>query len=129
MGEKISYQLVAIKNSGDVKVGALINLKAKGEVINPVITNVFTGEEIKINKTMSEDEEIIVNTQDDNTRGLYEIQDFEEVSILEYWDYDNTWLMFPVGTSLIGYSADNDISGLLDITVSLNQQMYSLKEQ
>ena len=51
-----------------------------------------------------------------------------ERSYLQYWSFENKWLKFQKGTTLIGYSTENQSENLLDITIELNPEKFALEE-
>lgn len=105
-GIKIPYQLISVQNTSDITVGIQIVMKAKGTLINPSITNVYTQETIQINKTLSEGEQIIIDTVKRTVKGS--VSGGSMVSYLGYWDWDNDWFQLPSGYSLFGFSAEDE---------------------
>lgn len=128
MSIKRSYQLVPIENIGDVSIGALITLRAKGVVQKPTIENIFTNERIVVNKTLEAGEVVKINTNDGMTKGIVGIKKDVEFNYLKYWNFDNSWLKFEPGITLIGYSTENASEALLDVTVDINPSFYNLEE-
>lgn len=123
-----NYLMLAVENEGGVPIGGKIKLTAKGNVLNPTLENVLTGEVIKINKEMVEGEEIIINTVDGKERGITGYLNGVTRSYLQYWDFSNTWFKFLIGTTLIGYTTENASESYLDVVVEINPQKYSLEE-
>ena len=126
--EQRAYSLIAIENEGQVDIGALITLKARGNVSNPVIENIGTGERIVINKTLETNEVIEIDTTDGNSKSIKGYKDGEWFNYFKYWNFENDWLKFPLGISLIGYSVDDELESLLDVSVSLIPKKYTLEE-
>ena len=62
MGYREPSLIVNVFNNGDVSTGMKIQFKALATVINPSLTNVNTGEYIKINKVLESGEILTVNT-------------------------------------------------------------------
>lgn len=127
-GERTNYQLVSVLNSGDIETGVKLTLTAIGDVINPVIENVYTGERIAINKTMTAGEEIVVVTN----KGSRDIKGYiggREFNYFAYWDYTNDWIQLQVGQSLLGYSADASTHQALDVKASVQYGYFALKGQ
>lgn len=128
MGTRINYLILLVENEGNAAIGGKIILKAKGEVVNPVVTNILTNEFIKINKTMQAGEEIIINTVDGERKGIYGYIHEVEYDYLKYWDFQSTWLKFESGATIIGYSTENQSELALDISIELNPVKYGLEE-
>lgn len=128
MAVRSTYRLIAIENEGNVPTGCIIRIESHGTVMSPTITNVATGQSITINKTMVEGEVIEVNTNDGNEKGIKGFINDEELNYFKYWDFDNTWLKFPIGTTLIGYSVAEGDDSLLDISITLNPLKYALED-
>ena len=123
-----SYKLIALENEGNVPTGCIIQIKSNGVVKNPTITNVNTGEFITINKTLSAGEIIEINTNDGNEKGVKGYIDDEELNYFMYWDFQNTWLKFPIGTSLVGYSLEEGDTSQIEISITLNPLKYALED-
>ena len=128
MGIRSSYRLIAIENEGNVSTGCVIRLKAKGTIVNPTITNIQTGEFITIDKTLVNDEEVEINTNDGNEKGVKGYIDGKEFNYFKYWNFESTWLKFPIGTSLIGFSLKEGDETLLDISITVNPLKYALED-
>lgn len=128
MSIRKNYQLIAITNDGAIPTGCVIRMKSSGEVVNPRIENVFTGEHIAINKTLSSGEELVINTNDGEEKGIFGMLNGVEENYFKYWTLDSSWMKIPVGTSLIGYSVESENESLLDVTVEISPARYSLEE-
>lgn len=127
MSTRTSYQLIFIENEGNATVGGKIYIEAKTIVENPQIENLTTGEKIKINKTMVAGEKIVINTNDGNDKGITGTIGLVTENYYRYWDFDNDWMKFPQGLSLIGYSTDNDTEQYLDIRIEMLPEKYNLE--
>lgn len=128
MGIRSNYRLIAIDNEGNVPTGGIIWIKSNGTVTNPTITNIATGEFITINKTMTEGEIIEINTNDGNEKGIKGYINDEELNYFKYWDFENTWIKFPIGTTLIGFSTKEGDESLLEIQITMNPLKYALED-
>lgn len=128
MGIRVNYLMLMVENEGNAAIGGKIILIAKGEIENPVITNLITDEFIKIHKTMQLGEKIVINTADGSEKGIFGTIAGVESDYLQYWDFDNTWLKFESGPTLIGYSTENQSEALLDVSVELNPVKYGLED-
>ena len=128
MGIRSNYRLIAIENEGNVPTGGIIQIKSNGTVVNPTLTNIVTGEFITVNKTMIEGEIIEINTNDGNEKGIKGYINDEELNYFKYWDFDNTWIKFPIGTTMIGFSTEEGDESLLEITITMNPLKYALED-
>lgn len=122
-----NYQLVIIENTSDVKTGGVLYFKATGSVDNPVITNVYTQESIKIQKSLVAGETIRIDTNRRSVEGSLDGENF--TSYFDYWNWDNSWIEFPVGSTLLGFSADDETYKSLLVWVELQQSIYTLEDE
>ena len=127
-GRRNNYLMLSVENEGNAEIGGRIILTAKGEIKNPSVENVGTGETITINKTMQNGERIIISTLKGKERGIVGIIDEVEMDYFQYWDFRNTWFQFQQGTTLIGYSTENDSENKLDVVIEINPEKYALEE-
>lgn len=128
MSTRVNYQLVIVENEGNIGVGGVITIVAKGEVKNLKIENVNTGEFIKINKTLQDGEKIVINTNEGEEKSIIGYYQGVERSYLQYWDFEGTWLKFPIGIVTLGYSTDNESEEYVDIKIDINPAKYGLEE-
>lgn len=122
-----SYQLIYAENEGNATIGGIIHIEAKTTVENLEIVNVTTGERIKINKTLQSGEKITINTNDGNDKGIFGTIGLVTENYYKYWDFDNSWMKFPQGLSLIGYSTDNETEKYVDIKIEMYPEKYNLE--
>lgn len=111
LGYKQPSLVMNVVNSGTVSTGLKIVFKAKGEVVNPSITNIYNQKFIKINKTMQADEEIVIDTVSGEKKVVGKIGS-TEYNYFKYRDLDSSWLQVEVGSNLFRYDADNKIENL-----------------
>lgn len=121
-----SYQLVLVENLSDVPTGAVIYMKATGTVENPTLTDVYSQKSITIEKTLSENEIVKIDTVERKVYGSTDAGETYEY-YLDYWNWDNDWIEFPVGSSLLGFSADNETYQSLIVWIELQQSIYTLQ--
>ncbi len=103
--------ITLLKNDGDVETGLLINFTAAATVENPKLTNVATGEFIKLNRTLIAGESVIVNTN----HGAEGVTSYREDAIedaINDLDLDSSFLQAPVGTTAFHYTADSNVSAM-----------------
>lgn len=104
-------------NLGDVPTP--VTILFKGPATNPVVTNLTTGEFIKINRTLADGDTLTVNTAFGNKR--VEITDSEGnvTNAFNWIDQASTFWNLEVGDNEIEYSAD---SGQENAIVSITWQ-------
>lgn len=103
--------LATITNGGDIDTGMVITFSCTSTVENPSILNVDTREFIKINKTLSAGEQIIVSTSS-GEKYVKGIVNGEEQNYFKYMDFDSTWLQLHTGNNVLKYDADENAESL-----------------
>lgn len=122
------FLIVSVENEGGVPIGGRIILTAKGNILNPEVENLNTGEKIRINKQMTLGETVIINTVEGSDRGVIGGFENDMTNYLQYWDFNNSWFSFGVGTTLLGYKTDDATETLLDVVIEINPEKFSLEE-
>lgn len=123
-----NYLLLNVFNEGDSEIGATISLTAKGVVENPTLENIANGHKITLYKTMQKGEKIVITTVNGIEKGIKGYINGIEYNYFKYWDFENDWMKFPKGTSLVGYSTTNDSEKLLEVTIEINPEKFGLEE-
>lgn len=100
-----------IANRGDAETPIKVVFKAKTELKNPSIYNVYTKEYIKINRTMQEGEEITVTTHKGNKRVESYLNGVTS-NIFNYLDLGSSFIWLDVGDNVIRYDAETMIEQL-----------------
>ena len=126
---RTDYLVISVDNEGDSAVGGIITLKASGEVKNPTVENIETGESFTIYKTMARGEVIEVDTRAGSYRGIKGGNGEPTQNYFKYWDFENKWLQFGIGSNLVGYSTENGSELLLTVTVEIKPEKYAVEEQ
>ena len=127
MSGRENYLLLAINNEGNSSIGAIITFEAKADVKNPSIEDVGTGKKIIINKTLSKGEKVIINTAD-GEKSVVGVIGGVEYNYFKYWDFNNDWIKFEGGTTLVGYSSEDYTEGSLDVMIEINPEKFALEE-
>ena len=127
-GIRQKYQLIEIENEGSMNVGAVITFISKGVVSNPAVENLQNGQKLVINKTLQEGEEIVVNTNEGVQKGVTGFVNGESLNYFKYWDFENDWMKFAPGKSLLGYSVSSGNEALLEVRVELNPVKFGVEE-
>lgn len=120
MGYKEPSLIVNVLNNGDVPCGMIIEFRARGTLKNPYLFNVNTREYIKVNRTMTAGEKIIINTSYGKKRIESEVNGIK-TNILNYFDLTSTFLQLDVGDNLFRYDAEENLSNL-EVNIYYNQQ-------
>lgn len=111
IGERTISIVANIINSGDVATGMKISFRANGTVVNPELTDMHTGEYIRVNTTMEAEDEIVITTgYGEKTVEL--IRGGERSSIFRLLDVDSTYLQVKPGDNLYRYGAAEGMDAL-----------------
>ena len=100
-----------IFNEGDAETPLKIVFRAKSNVKNPSIYNVYTKEFIKINRTMQAGEEITVTTGIGNKR-VESYLNGVTTNIFNLLDIQSTFIWLDIGDNVIRYNAEDLIEQL-----------------
>lgn len=114
MGYREPSLIANVKNTGQAKTGMRIEFKAKGTVVNPSLFNVNTREFLKVNKTMTAGEKIIVNTNQGQKK-ILSISNGVTTDILNLLDLaggGKTFLQLDLEDNLFRYDADEGLDKL-----------------
>lgn len=120
-GQRIQERLKTIENySGAEGIGLTIEIYANGAVLNPSITQVETGNTIKVGTEahpmhMVNGDKITITTETNNKKVRF-THDGVTTEINEYLDEDSEFIQLMAGINTIGYDAD---SGDAYMTVTL----------
>lgn len=126
-GVRQEFNTILVKNESDTAIGGIITLVAKGEVVNPIITNESSEERIRIIKTMQKGEKIEINTNDGSEKGIIGTYQGISDNYYKYWDFYNEWIKFDSGETKISYTTANGADSLLDVTIELNPKKLTLE--
>lgn len=109
----------SIINTGDIESGIIIRLYAIGEVVNPIVYDVFNRTYIKLNYTMLADDEIIINTYK-GEKSITLVRNGVSSNVMGYMAADSTWLTLQSGDNVFTYDAESGISNMqLTFTTSV----------
>ena len=91
---------------------------AAGQVVNPSLLNVNTGEFIKIEKTLERGEVVTVNTHQGNKKVISELNSVEQ-NIFNLFTYESTFFQLDPGDNIFRYDADLNLENL-EISIYYN---------
>jgi hypothetical protein len=115
LGIRQPSQLIDIENIGDAPCGCEIVFRATGTLRNPELMNVDTGEFIRINATMSADEEYRIFTHFAGKR-IIRVAAGVESNAFSLLAAGSTFLQLSVGNNLLRYDAATNMD-LLEVSV------------
>lgn len=120
-GQRIQERLKTIENnSGAEGIGLKIEIYANGAVSNPSITQVETGNTVKVGTTAHPmnmvNGDLLTITTETNNKKVRFTHEGVTTEINEYLDEDSEFIQLIAGTNTIGYAAD---SGDAYMTVTL----------
>lgn len=127
-GEVKINAIIDIYNSGQVDTGIQIYIKCLGSVTNPIIINVRNGEYFRINKTLTEGEEIVIST----SIGSKYVKGRTNESVAydnyyNYRDFGSSWLQLSTGDNYFVITADRNYDNL-KVEVSFNRAYMEVQQ-
>lgn len=111
LGEITQNKNGEITNSGTIPTGCKLIIEASGEIINPYIENITTGEKIKINRTIKKNDIIKINTNKGN-KYIYLYSGNEIINIINDLSEDSQWLTITPGTNIFIYGSDSGTNNM-----------------
>jgi hypothetical protein len=114
-GMRQPSQIMTLINPGDAPTGCQITFSALGNVTNPELMDVDTGEFIRIMRTMVGGEKIHVYTHFAGKRVISEYNGIT-TNVFNTLDPGSTFLQLAVGTNMLRYDAEEGID-LLEVSV------------
>ena len=109
--EIVFYVEKSIINYGDVKTGVTIAIQARGEVENPKIYNVITGESMVLDITMQAGDTITVNTKT-GEKSITLLREGVRTNIIGSLAQGSTWFQLDPGDNLFLIDADELLQNL-----------------
>lgn len=94
----------AVTNGGNMDTPVLVEFH--GPAVNPVVTNVTTGERIKVNCTLAEGEILEINT-DFGVKSVYRVTGSNRESLNQVIDISSRFFWLRPGTNYLSYDSDN----------------------
>lgn len=93
-------------NSGDVETP--VEIHYKGPALNPIITNETTGEFIKVNYDLSENDVLVINTAFGQKRVEVMNSDGSRTNVFHWIDLDSTFFQLDIGQNILRYDSDRE---------------------
>lgn len=108
--KQVSLTKVAT-NIGATSTGMKIHFHALDTVLNPKLINVMTQDTLAINKTLTTNEEVVIDTNI-GSKSVIGINGGIESDYFEYLDLDSVWLQLAIGDNVFRYDADYGLDKL-----------------
>lgn len=97
-----------VVNKGDVSTPVLI--KFRGPALNPKVSNLTTGEFIKVNRELLDGEVLEINTEFGNKRVEIISPDGTRTNVFYWIDINSSFFQLEVGESELEYDADTGVN-------------------
>lgn len=122
-----------IKNKGDVEIGFTAIMRVlNGVVINPILRNATTGEEINVYDTvvmskMETDDYVLINTKNgEEDVYFYDASTKETKELIGELSFDSTFFQLKKGNNVIEYDYDSKSTGQLEVIIYYNNQYFNI---
>lgn len=96
----------SIVNEGDLPTGFVVRFRALGDATNPIIVNANTGEQMKVNVSMTAGQIVEIDTRE-GRKTVKLIDDGVETNLLNEFIYDSTWMTLDAGANVMQVGADS----------------------
>jgi len=107
-----------IDNDGDAPTP--IHVEFHGPALNPKIINNTTGEFIKVNQLLNENERMIIDTTD-GVKSVYFVDSIgNSRNVFNWIDLNSTFFKLVVGENDVEYTADSDVQGAV-VNITYNK--------
>lgn len=127
-GIRKGFYSLYVDNLGSIEVGLKFIIESTGLVINPKITNVYTGESFTINKRMENGERIVVTTIEGN-KSVKGYVNSEELNYFKYLAFGSKYLKAKPGTNLFSYNAEEGTRVMIDLKIEIDPEYFAFPEQ
>lgn len=134
-GEIVKRQSMIAENDGDVDVGCTIVIMAKGgEVKNPKVYNVTTGEFLEIDGTKINDgESFIITTEAGEENVIYRYKSSSDGSIKEltrisFLKTGSEFFKIRRGSAYYGYSVNSEYANNVDMSLTYTERYANIEE-
>ena len=124
LGIRQPSQIITLENEGDVPCGCEIVFKALGTVSHPELLSLDTGEYIKINEVMENEEEIHAFTHFAGKR-VTRIAGTAETPAFPLLDVGSTFLQLDTGINTLRYDAEENMD-LLEVSIYYRPQFLGV---
>lgn len=109
---RVAEQIKTISNPSNVVAPLTITFRASGDVTNPQLENMTTGEKLQIDTSMVMGDEIVIYTR----RGVSQKIIKNGKAANNLWHFGSSWLNLPIGDSVFRYDAEEGLQ-YLDVEI------------
>lgn len=110
--------IAEVENKGDFPIGYVIEIRASGQVVNPILTDIGSQQYIELNKTMEAGEVITIDTREGMRRIRGMVKDTES-NYFHYRTFDSSWLSLEKGMNYIRYNAESGVE-FLEVSIKFD---------
>lgn len=103
--------IAEILNEGDFPVGYIIEFRAYGTVVNPILIDIGTQQFIEITKTLESGEVVTIDTREGYRQVRGKLNNTES-NYFRYRNFDSSWLTLQQGVNSIRYNAESGLTAL-----------------
>lgn len=123
-GHRAENVIVDCFNAGDVTTGMRVRFTAIGEVQNPILENVDTGEYIKLNIIMQAGDIAEINTNYGQKSAVL-LQGGQEIDCSRNVDVDSTFMQLKIGDNNFKYDAEAGINAM-EVTIFYSEKFIGV---
>lgn len=116
MEHRESSLIVNVNNTGDVECGMRIEFTALATVVNPSLFDVYTRKYIKVKRTLSAGDKLVINTSFANKRVELVKSNGIIQNVFNWIDLQSDFIQLAVGDNLLRYDAEQGIDNL-DVSI------------
>lgn len=109
-----------VNNSGTVQTGIIINIESTHKVLNPSITNLTTGETMKVDVELSQTDLLTISTLKGN-KNIKMYSNGVVNNVINNLEPQSKWISLITGQNTFTYSADYGVENMRINIISRNQ--------
>lgn len=129
-GEVVRVKSGLCENNGDEEVGATITISASGgQVVNPTIRNVNTGEEIGFSGLVLEDgDRVVITTSVNEENVIHHIAESgTDENVVANMTENSVFLQIPKRGSYFTYDVEQQYEGNIEISIDYIERYYNIR--
>ena len=103
LDKRQAERIKVLSNPSNVNIPLTITFRATGNVVNPILQNLTTGETLQIDTSMTGGDTVVIDTR----IGVRQKIAKNGAAANNLWHYGSDWLNLPIGDSVFRYDADS----------------------